>query len=117
MHFEVYPDADSATTGENAIATSQVAFPEKMLSKVYEEGAYEGSAENLTKVSLDTDNVFSDGYDLEMGTFSGSPSAGYKGSLAVAVDTTTEASMGGAPGGGTPPEGGDGGTPPEPPTE
>ena len=112
MHFEVYPDADSATTGENAIATSQVAFPEKMLTKVYEEGAYEGSAENLTKVSLDTDNVFSDGYDLEMGTFSGSPSAGYKGSLAVAVDTTTEASMGGAPGGG-----GEGGAPPEPPTE
>ncbi|HEY9354552.1 MAG TPA: 3,4-dioxygenase subunit beta, partial [Nocardioides sp.] len=62
MHFEVYPDADSATTGENAIATSQVAFPEKMLTKVYAEGAYEGSAENLTKVSLDTDNVFSDGY-------------------------------------------------------
>lgn len=113
MHFEVYPDADSATTGENAIATSQVAFPEKMLTKVYEEAAYEGSAENLTKVSLDTDNVFSDGYDLEMGKFSGSPSAGYKGSLAVAVDTTTEATMGAAPGGG----GGEGGTPPEPPTE
>jgi protocatechuate 3,4-dioxygenase beta subunit len=112
MHFEVYPDADSATTGENAIATSQVAFPEKMLNKVYHDGAYEGSAENLTKVSLENDNVFSDGYDLEMGTFTGSPSAGYKGSLAVAVDTTTEASMGGAPGGG-----GEGGAPPEPPSE
>ncbi|WP_328529706.1 intradiol ring-cleavage dioxygenase [Nocardioides sp. NBC_00368] len=97
MHFEVYPDADSATTGENAIATSQVAFPEKMLSKVYQDDAYEGSAENLTKVSLETDNVFSDGYDLEMGTFTGSPSAGYQGSLAVAVDTTTEAAMGAAP--------------------
>jgi protocatechuate 3,4-dioxygenase beta subunit len=113
MHFEVYPDADSATTGENAIATSQVAFPEKMLAKVYQDDAYEGSAENLAKVSLETDNVFSDGYDLEMGTFTGSPSAGYKGSLAVAVDTTTEATMGAAPGGG----GGAGGTPPEPPTE
>lgn len=117
MHFEVYPDADSATTGDNAIATSQVAFPEKMLNKVYELDTYAGSADNLTQVTLENDNVFSDGYDLEMGKFSGSPSAGYKGSLAVAVDTTTEASMGGAPGGGTPPEGGDGGTPPEPPTE
>lgn len=97
MHFEVYPDVDSATTGENAIATSQVAFPEKMLSKVYQDDAYEGSADNLAKVSLDTDNVFSDGYDLEMGTFTGSPSAGYRGSLAVAVDTTTEAAMGAAP--------------------
>lgn len=111
MHFEVYPDAESATTGENAIATSQVAFPEEMLTTVYEDDAYEGSAENLTRVSLDTDNVFSDGYDLEMGTFTGSPSAGYKGSLSVAVDTTTEAAMGGAPSGGGP-----GGTPPEPPT-
>ncbi|GGU36734.1 intradiol ring-cleavage dioxygenase [Nocardioides albus] len=111
MHFEVYPDAASATTGENAIATSQVAFPEKMLAKVYQDAAYEGSTENLNRVSLETDNVFSDGYDLEMGTFTGSPSAGYRGSLAVAVDTTTEATMGGAPGGGGP-----GGTPPEPPT-
>jgi len=118
MHFEVYPDADSATTGDNAIATSQVAFPEKMLNKVYELDTYAGSADNLTQVSLENDNVFSDGYDLEMGKFSGSPSAGYKGSLAVAVDTTTEASMGAAPGGGgAPPEGGDGGTPPAPPTE
>ncbi|MBG6095565.1 intradiol ring-cleavage dioxygenase [Nocardioides luteus] len=97
MHFEVYPDAESATTGENAIATSQVAFPEKMLTKVYQDDAYEGSTDNLAKVSLDTDNVFSDGYDLEMGTFTGSPSAGYRGSLAVAVDTTTEAAMGAAP--------------------
>lgn len=113
MHFEVYPDADSATTGENAIATSQVAFPEKMLTKVYTDDAYEGSADNLTKVTLESDNVFSDGYDLEMGKFSGSPSAGYKGSLSVAVDTTTEATMGAAPGGG----GGEGGTPPEPPTQ
>lgn len=118
MHFEVYPDADSATTGDNAIATSQVAFPEKMLTKIYELDTYEGSADNLAQVTLENDNVFSDGYDLEMGKFSGSPSAGYKGSLSVAVDTTTEASMGGAPGGGgAPPEGSDGGAPPEPPTE
>jgi protocatechuate 3,4-dioxygenase beta subunit len=111
MHFEIYPDADSATTGDNAIATSQVAFPEKMVAKVYQEDAYSGSTENFAKVSLDTDMVFSDGYDLEMGKFTGSVKAGYKGSLSVAVDTTTEAAMGG----GAP--GGDGGTPPEPPTE
>jgi len=89
LHFEVYPDVGSATTGENAIATSQVAFPEKLADKVYELDTYEGSADNLAEVSLDTDMVFSDGYELEMGIFTGSPSAGYKGSLAVAVDTTT----------------------------
>ena len=57
MHFEVYPDADSATTGENAIATSQVAFPEKMLAKVYQDDAYEGSADNLAKVTGWTSTV------------------------------------------------------------
>ncbi len=89
LHFEVYPDAGSATSGGNAIATSQVAFPKKMVDKVYELDTYEGSADNLAEISLDTDMVFSDGYELEMGTFTGSTGAGYKGSLAVAVDTTT----------------------------
>lgn len=89
LHFEVYPDADSATTGENAIATSQVAFPKELVDKVYELDTYEGSADNLAEISLDTDMVFSDGYELEMGTFTGSTSAGYKGLLAVAVDTTS----------------------------
>ena len=111
MHFEVYPDAGSATTGENAIATSQVAFPEDMLTKVYELDTYPGSADNLARVSLDSDNVFSDGYDLQMGTFEGDTDSGYTGSLAVAIDTSTEATMGAAP------SGGGGGTPPEPPTE
>ncbi|MFJ9391930.1 intradiol ring-cleavage dioxygenase [Nocardioides sp. NPDC101246] len=121
MHFEVYPDADSATTGENAIATSQVAFPEDMLAPIYELDTYDGSADNMAQVSLDTDNVFSDGYELEMGTFEGDAESGYTGSLAVAVDTTTEATMGAAPGGGggeggAPPQGGEGGTPPEMPS-
>ncbi|MGH3353593.1 MAG: intradiol ring-cleavage dioxygenase [Nocardioides sp.] len=115
LHFEVYPDADSATTGENAIATSQVAFPEDMLTEVYELDTYAGSADNLSKVSLDSDNVFSDGYELEMGTFEGDAESGYTGSLAVAVDTSTEATMGAAPGGGGG-GGGEGGAPPEPPT-
>ncbi|MER7559738.1 intradiol ring-cleavage dioxygenase [Nocardioides sp. NPDC126508] len=105
MHFEVYPDVDSATNGENAIATSQVAIPEKTAAKVFKEDAYDGSAENLTKVSLDTDNVFSDGYDLELGKFTGSVAAGFRGSLSVAVDTTTEAAQSGTgPGGGAPPQ-------------
>ncbi|MBZ5738621.1 intradiol ring-cleavage dioxygenase [Nocardioides mangrovi] len=116
IHFEVYPDADSATTADNAIATSQVALPEDVLADIYALDTYAGSAENLSQVSLDTDNVFSDGYDLELGTFSGDVDSGFVGSLAVGVDTSTEAGGGGtAPAaggggtGGTPP---DGGTPP-----
>ncbi|MBY6681430.1 intradiol ring-cleavage dioxygenase [Rhodococcus sp. BP-316] len=120
IHFEVYPDVASATTADNAIATSQVAFPQDMLDAVYQLDTYAGSTENLTQIgSLDNDNVFGDGHDLEMGTFTGDPTSGYVGSLAVAVDTTTEpaagaAPAGGGPGGGQPPMGG--GTPPAAPS-
>ncbi|WP_328811540.1 intradiol ring-cleavage dioxygenase [Rhodococcus sp. NBC_00294] len=120
IHFEVYPDIASATTADNAIATSQVAFPRDMLDAVYQLDTYAGSTENLTQIgSLDNDNVFGDGHDLEMGTFTGDPTSGYVGSLAVAIDTTTEpaagaAPAGGGPGGGQPPMGG--GPPPAAPS-
>ncbi|MDR6175136.1 protocatechuate 3,4-dioxygenase beta subunit [Nocardioides zeae] len=107
IHFEVYPDLDSATDVENAIATSQVAFPEGMLTPIYALDTYAGSTQNLSQVTLETDNVFSDGYELQMGTFTGDVASGYVGSLAVGVDTTTEAGAGSAPGGG----GGEGGGP------
>lgn len=116
IHFEVYPDVASATTADTAIATSQVAFPRDMLDTVYQLDTYPGSASNLARIgTLDDDNVFGDGYDLQMGTFTGDPTSGYVGSLAVAVDTTTAptagaAPGGGGPGGGMPPMGG--GTPP-----
>ncbi|MDI9889654.1 dioxygenase family protein [Microbacterium sp. IEGM 1404] len=100
IHFEVYPDAASATNVSNQIATSQVAFPQDMLDAVYALDTYPGSARNLAQIgSLSNDNVFSDGWDLEMGTFTGDPATGYVGTLAVAVDATTEASVS-SPGGG-----------------
>ncbi|SNS76165.1 intradiol ring-cleavage dioxygenase [Rhodococcoides kyotonense] len=101
IHFEVYPDADSATNADNAIATSQVAFPQEMLDEIYQLDTYSGSAKNLAQIgSLDNDNVFGDGYDLQMGTFTGDTGSGYVGSLAVAIDTTTEPTVSAAPGGG-----------------
>ncbi|MFO5234614.1 hypothetical protein RCL33_24505, partial [Salmonella enterica subsp. enterica serovar 1,4,[5],12:i:-] len=87
IHFEVYPDAASATNVSNQIATSQVAFPQDMLDAVYALDTYPGSARNLAQIgSLSNDNVFSDGWDLEMGTFTGDASSGYVGTLAVAID-------------------------------
>lgn len=109
IHFEVYPDVASATSSDNAIATSQVAFPKEMLDTIYQLDTYSGSAENLAQIgNLDNDNVFGDGYDLEMGTFTGDTTSGYVGSLAVAIDTTTEPTAGAAPSGG-PGGGGPGG--------
>ncbi|WP_448221426.1 dioxygenase family protein [Gordonia iterans] len=93
LHFEVYPDRASATDVENVIATSQVAFPKGMLDKVYQRSEYDGSAEALARMgSVESDNVFGDGHDLQMGTFTGDPDSGYVGSLPVAVDTTTDPS-------------------------
>jgi protocatechuate 3,4-dioxygenase beta subunit len=99
IHFEVYPDAASATTVTNQIATSQVAFPRDMLDAVYRDSAYTGSAENLADLgSIDNDNVFSDGYALEMASFAGDAANGYVGTLAVAVDATTASAVS-SPGG------------------
>ncbi|WP_063057488.1 intradiol ring-cleavage dioxygenase [Nocardia sienata] len=116
IHFEVYPDVDSATNAENAIATSQVAFPQGMLEEIYQLDTYTGSAQNLFQIgSVDNDGIFGDGYDLQMATYSGDAVSGYAGSLAVAVDTTTEPAVS-APGGGQPPMGNGGppaGGPPE----
>lgn len=119
IHFEVYPDASSATNVSNAIATSQLALTADMLSDVYALEAYAGSTENLAGVgtSIEDDNIFAEGdSSLQTLTVSGDAESGYTGTLAVAIDTTTEATsgdmgagpQGGQPrgGGGAPPSGG-----------
>jgi protocatechuate 3,4-dioxygenase beta subunit len=116
IHFEVYPDVASIEDSANAIATSQLAFPEDVLTALYESDVYSGSAENLSQVSLETDNVFGeDAAALQMASISGDAAGGYVASLVVRVDTTTEPTGGAAPGGdgGAPGgEGGGGGMPP-----
>jgi protocatechuate 3,4-dioxygenase beta subunit len=115
IHFEVYPDQASITDTANVIATSQVALPKDACEKVYAESGYEQSVSNLTKASLDSDNVFGDdGGALQLATVSGDVSGGLTVTLNVGVDTTTEAGGGGtAPGGGggAPPSGGPGAPP------
>ncbi|WP_440220702.1 dioxygenase family protein [Dietzia sp. MNB45] len=113
IHFEVYPDEQSATEVANVIATSQLAFPPDMLTDVYALDAYAGSAENLAGVgtAISDDGIFADGdWNLQVPTITGDITSGYVGRLAVGVDTTTEATGGGG-GGGMPPGGG-GGMPP-----
>jgi protocatechuate 3,4-dioxygenase beta subunit len=108
IHFEVYPDQASTTDAANAIATSQVALPQDVCETVYAESGYEQSVSNLSRVSLDGDNVFGDdGGALQLAIVTGDVASGYTVALAVGVDTTTEPSGGGAPGGGGP-----GGPPP-----
>ncbi|AYF97682.1 intradiol ring-cleavage dioxygenase [Protaetiibacter intestinalis] len=126
IHFEIYPDAASATDVTNAIATSQLAFPPEMLGDVYALDAYAGSAENLAGVGtqISDDDIFAEGdWSLQVVTISGDVDSGYVGSLAVGVDTTTAADRGGSGGGGMgggqggePPSGGGQGGPGEPPS-
>jgi protocatechuate 3,4-dioxygenase beta subunit len=85
IHFEVYPSLTKATNGSNKIATSQIALLEDTCRAVYATSGYEQSASNLSRVSLDSDNVFGDGYDLQLPTITGDPSRGYQLRLECAV--------------------------------
>ena len=101
IHFEVYPSVDDITDSTTAIATSQVALPQKECDTVYALAGYEGSSSNLAQVSLDADNVFGDdGGALQLATVSGGTSSGYQVALTVRVDTGTTPTAGAAPGGG-----------------
>src|SRR5215212_10339340 len=85
IHFEVYPSLAKATNSANKIATSQMALPEPAFKAVYATSGYEQSVRNLSRVSLDSDNVFSDGYDLQVPTLTGDPAKGYQLTFTCAV--------------------------------
>jgi protocatechuate 3,4-dioxygenase beta subunit len=85
IHFEVYPSLTKATNSANKIATSQMALPEATCQAVYATTGYEQSLNNMSRVSLETDNVFRDGYDLQIPTVTGDPSGGYQLTFSCAV--------------------------------
>jgi protocatechuate 3,4-dioxygenase beta subunit len=85
IHFEVYQSLSAATAVRNKIATSQIAMPKAACDLVYATTGYEASVGNLSRISLASDNVFSDGAALELATVSGSVAAGMTAALTVAV--------------------------------
>jgi protocatechuate 3,4-dioxygenase beta subunit len=87
IHFEIYPSLDLATNEANKIATSQVALPQDACDAVYATEGYAQSVRNMTRVNLASDNVFGeDGGAQQLGTVSGSVSAGYTVALTVPVN-------------------------------
>ncbi|HNO66848.1 MAG TPA: intradiol ring-cleavage dioxygenase [Tepidiformaceae bacterium] len=84
-HFEVFPSLQAASTSRNATITSQLALPEDVCQTVYAGAGYETSARNLSRITLKTDNVFSDGWALQMATVTGDAKSGYTADLAVGV--------------------------------
>jgi protocatechuate 3,4-dioxygenase beta subunit len=85
IHFEVYGSLDDATAAQNIVATSQLAFPKDVCDTVYATDGYSSSVQNLSQLSLETDNIFSDGYDQQLATVEGSVDKGYTATLTVPV--------------------------------
>lgn len=85
VHFEVYPSLAKASSASNRIKTSQFAFPDAASNAVYATSGYSASVRNMAAISLATDNVFSDGYTLQLATITGNVSDGYVATLVVAV--------------------------------
>jgi protocatechuate 3,4-dioxygenase beta subunit len=85
IHFEVFPSLATATNGANKTAVSQLALPADVCSAVYATDGYSQSVRNLAQTSLQTDNVFSDGYSLQTPTVTGSTTSGYTAKLLVGV--------------------------------
>ena len=85
VHFEVYRSLAQSTSASNRIKTSQFTFPMATLNEVYATSGYSSSASNLSRISYATDNIFSDGYSLQLGTMSGNVTDGYVVTLTVAV--------------------------------
>lgn len=86
IHFEVYGDVATAVASGPIVKTSQIALPQEACDAVYASSTYGSSANNLTRTSLTSDNVFrEDGGLYQLATMSGSASAGYVASLTIGV--------------------------------
>jgi protocatechuate 3,4-dioxygenase beta subunit len=85
IHFEIFSSLDAATSATGKVRTSQLALPQAVCEAVYATSGYSASVANLAKVTLASDNVFSDGTSLQIPSVAGSASAGYVATLNVGV--------------------------------
>lgn len=86
MHLEIYPTLASATKAANKIKTTQLAFPTALLSSIYSSNSgYSASVRNLASITFATDNVFSDGTELEMTTMQANTGGGYSASITISI--------------------------------
>lgn len=86
IHFEIYPSLEVATTANNKLRTSQLALPQDTCTNVYNNAAgYSSSVSNLSQISLLSDNVFGDGYSLQLSSVTGNITDGYTATLVVGI--------------------------------
>jgi protocatechuate 3,4-dioxygenase beta subunit len=90
IHFEVYPSLELATNEGNRIATSQIALPEDACDLVYATPGYSQSIQNLSQVSLASDNVFRDDSAVrQLGTVTGDIAGGLTVTATIPVNPGT----------------------------
>ena len=85
MHFEIYASVDDALGGGSPVRTSQLAVPEATCQEAYATDGYETSVDNLTRITLDSDMVFSDGWDNQLAAVSGDVDSGFVLTLPVVI--------------------------------
>jgi len=86
IHFEVYRSVNTASSADNKLLTSQMAFPTDVCETVYDTASgYSASVNNLAQISFATDNVFSDGHDTQMLSITGDVSNGYVATITVGM--------------------------------
>jgi protocatechuate 3,4-dioxygenase beta subunit len=90
IHFEVYPSLELATDEGNRIATSQIALPKDACDIVYTTDGYGQSVQNMTRLTLATDNVFrDDSAAQQMGTVMGDIAGGMTVTATIPVNPGT----------------------------
>ena len=85
MHFEVFRSLATATSSNNKIKTSQIAMTTNACNQVYATSEYSTSLNNFRNISLNTDNVFSDGYSLQIPEITGDITSGFVLNLDIAI--------------------------------
>ncbi|WAZ22958.1 intradiol ring-cleavage dioxygenase [Streptomyces cinnabarinus] len=85
LHFEVYDSLADATAATGVTSTSQLAFPQEVCESAYRTDGYSESVTNLSRLSIETDTIFSDGHDRQLASVQGSAQAGYRATLVVPV--------------------------------
>jgi protocatechuate 3,4-dioxygenase beta subunit len=106
IHFEVFEALEAAVAGENARLTSQIALPEQACTAVFaHDTGYAASVQNMSRVTLSSDNVFGDGWAAELANVTGDPATGMTVSLTIGVGEKSASAprVGGPPPGGPPP--------------
>jgi len=86
IHFEVYASVATAIANGPIVKTSQIALPAAACKKVYASSRYAGSASNLARTSLSSDNVFGDDQAIhQLATVTGSVKEGLVANLTIGV--------------------------------